>query len=162
MDKVATFQVDHTKLTPGVYVSRKDPVKDEVITTFDVRIKTPYQEQPLTPEVLHTLEHLGAVYLRGKSPLSGRILYWGPMGCQTGFDLLVVGDISLKEIVSTLRDTFLFIANFEGEIPGAQFSWQCGNYRLHDLNKARQEAKKFAEVLAHWRAEDGVYPARTN
>ena len=162
MDKVATFEVDHTQLKPGVYVSRQDRVGNEYITTLDVRLKQPYQQTPLTPAVLHTIEHLGAVYLRGQSLLAGRVLYWGPMGCQTGFDLLVTGEITLREIVPVLRETFLFIANFEGEIPGAQFAWQCGNYKLHDLQKAKQEAQQFADVLAHWREQDSLYPRRTN
>ena len=162
MDKVATFEIDHTQLKPGVYVSRQDHAQSAVITTFDVRLKKPYQEPPLCPEVLHTIEHLGAVYLREKSAWASRILYWGPMGCQTGFDLLVIGDASPREMVPVLREAFLFIANFEGEIPGAQFAWQCGNYQLHDLPGARQEAKKFAAILAAWHEQDSVYPRRTN
>lgn len=162
MDQVATFEVDHTQLKPGVYLSRQDTLGKTAVSTWDVRLKRPYQEAPLTPEILHTIEHLGAVYLRGQSSLAGRVLYWGPMGCQTGFDLLVIGEVSAEEIVPVLRETFLFIANFQGEIPGAQFAWQCGNYKLHDLNGARQEAKKFATVLNHWRKENSVYPHRTN
>ena len=160
MNKIATFEVDHTKLQPGVYVSRQDAAGDTVITTFDVRFTAPYKDAPLTPEILHTIEHLGAVYLREKSSWSNRILYWGPMGCQTGFDLLVVGKISAEEIVPQLREMCLFIAEFEGEIPGAQFAWQCDNYQLHDLNGARAAAKKFAEVLADWKKENSVYPYR--
>ena len=162
MDKVATFEVDHTQLKPGVYISRQDRVGGAVVTTFDVRIVRPYQEAPLSPGVLHTLEHLGAVYLRGKSPLAGQILYWGPMGCQTGFDLLVSGEVDVQKIVEVLHQTFLFIANFEGEIPGAQFAWQCGNYKLHHLKGARNAAEKFADVLMHWREQDSIYPRRTN
>ena len=162
MDKVATFEVDHTQLKPGVYLSRQDAVGNSVVTTLDVRLKAPYQEVPLTDAVMHTIEHLGAVYLREKSPLAGRILYWGPMGCQTGFDLLITGAVTLQEIVPVLRDTFLFIAGFEGKIPGAQFAWECGNYKLHDLKGAKQEAKRFAEILASWNEADGVYPHRTN
>ena len=162
MDKVATFEVDHTLLKPGVYLSRKDTVGNVVITTVDVRLKAPYQETPLTPQVLHTLEHLGAVYLREKSSLAGHILYWGPMGCQTGFDLLLTGEVSLSQIVSVLRDTFLFIADFKGEIPGAQFAWQCGNYKLHDLKGAKQESKRFVEILTSWTEADSIYPRRTN
>ena len=162
MDKVATFEVDHTQLKPGVYVSRQDRVGNEIVTTFDVRVTAPYQEAPLSPEVLHTLEHLGAVYLRGKSPLAGQILYWGPMGCQTGFDLLVSGEVSVQKIVEVLHQTFLFVADFEGEIPGAQFAWQCGNYKLHDLQEAKQAAQQFADVLLNWREQDSMYPRRTN
>ena len=162
MNKVATFEIDHTQLKPGVYVSRQDKMGTQVVTTFDVRLKTPYQEMPLTPAVLHTIEHLGAVYLREKSTMADRVLYWGPMGCQTGFDLLIAAEMSAREIVPVLRNTFLFIANFEGEIPGAQFAWQCGNYQLHDLDGARQEAKKFAAILENWCEEASVYPRRAN
>ena len=162
MNKVATFEVDHTKLQPGVYVSRQDAVGNAVVTTFDVRFTAPYRELPLTPEILHTIEHLGAVYLREKSLLAERILYWGPMGCQTGFDLLIAGNVSAEEVVPQLRAMCLFVAGFEGEIPGAQFAWQCGNYQLHDLNGARAAAKKFAEVLSNWQKEDSTYPQRTN
>lgn len=162
MDKVASFEVDHLHLKPGVYLSRKDSVGDSVVTTLDVRLTAPYQEDPLTAEVMHTLEHLGAVYLRGQSSLATRILYWGPMGCQTGFDLLVAGEVKLEEAVPELRKMCLFIANFEGQIPGAAFAWQCGNYTLHDLNGARAAAKHFAQVLSDWKKENSIYPRRTN
>lgn len=162
MNKIATFEIDHTQLKPGVYVSRQDQVGDAIITTLDVRFKKPYKEPPLTPEILHTIEHLGAVYLREQSSWASRVLYWGPMGCQTGFDLLVVGDVSVGQIVPTLYEMCLFITSFEGKIPGAQFAWQCGNYQLHDLAGARQEAKKFAENLAAWKEENSFYPRRTN
>ena len=162
MNKIATFEVDHTQLKAGVYVSRKDTVGDTVVTTFDVRFTAPYQDAPLSPGVLHTLEHLGAVYLREKSSWSSRILYWGPMGCQTGFDLLVVGDAAAREIVSVLRKMCLFVAQFEGEIPGAQFAWQCGNYKLHDLQGAKQAAQKLADALAVWREDASIYPRRAN
>ena len=162
MDKVATFEVDHTQLKPGVYISRQDRVGGELVTTFDVRLTAPYQDAPLSPEVLHTLEHLGAVYLREKSSLAGQILYWGPMGCQTGFDLLVTGDVSVREIVPVVREMCLFVAQFEGEIPGAQFAWQCGNYKLHDLQGAKQAAQQLAGVLAVWDEKDSLYPRRAN
>ena len=162
MSEVATFEIDHTKLAPGVYVSRQDKGSDATVTTFDVRFTRPYKDAPLTPGVLHTIEHLGAVYLREKSSWAPRILYWGPMGCQTGFDLLVTGVATAAEIVPALREMCLFIANFEGDIPGAEFAWQCGNYKLHDLNGARAAAQKFADVLANWKEENSFYPHRTN
>lgn len=158
MDKVASFEVNHEQLTPGVYVSRKDRVGDQIVTTFDVRLTAPYRQKPLSAAVLHTLEHLGAVYLREKSAWALRILYWGPMGCQTGFDFLVVGDFEPKDAVAILRETCLFIANFKGEIPGASHARQCGNYRLHDLPGAKQVAQNFIHVLAAWTPEKSVYP----
>ena len=162
MNKIATFEVDHTQLKPGVYLSRQDAVGNTAVTTFDVRFTAPYRELPLSPEILHTLEHLCAVYLREKSSWSSRILYWGPMGCQTGFDLLVIGNVSAREIVPVLREMCLFVAAFEGEIPGAQFAWQCGNYKLHDLQGAKQAAQKLAGVLAAWNEQDSHYPRRAN
>ena len=158
MKKVASFEVDHEQLTPGVYVSRKDRIGEQVITTFDVRLTAPYRQETLPAAVLHTLEHLGAVYLREKSAWALRVLYWGPMGCQTGFDLLVAGDFGAKEAVPVLRETFSFIAGFTGEIPGAAQARQCGNYRLHDLAGAKQAAQKFLDVLAAWTPDQSVYP----
>ena len=160
MNKVTSFTVDHEKLNPGVYVARRDELGPKVITTFDVRLKAPYRQQPLTPAVIHTLEHLGAMYLREKSSWADKVIYWGPMGCQTGFDLLIAGTWDAADAVSLLCEVFLFIANFEGEIPGAQAPWQCGNYRLHDLAAAKREAGTFAEVLARWKPQDSVYPRR--
>ena len=158
MDKVASFEVDHEQLIPGVYVSRKDRIGEQVVTTFDVRLTAPYRQEPLSAAVLHTLEHVGAVYLREKSAWALRILYWGPMGCQTGFDLLVAGDFEAKEAVPVLRETFAFIAGYEGKIPGAAAARECGNYRLHDLAGAKQVAREFVRVLAAWTPEKSVYP----
>ena len=160
MSEVATFEIDHTQLVPGVYVSRRDGVDHATVTTFDVRFTRPYKDAPLTPGVLHTIEHLGAVYLREHSSWADKVLNWGPMGCQTGFDLLIAGTWEAADAVSLLCETFLFIANFEGPIPGAQHAWQCGNYRLHDLEGAKREARAFAEVLSKWRPQDSVYPHR--
>lgn len=160
MDKVASFEVDHTQLQPGVYVSRTDAVGNTVVTTFDVRLTAPYREEPLSPAVLHTLEHLVAVYLREKSDWAGRILYWGPMGCQTGFDFLVIGEVSAAEIVPLLRVAFEFVAKFDGVIPGAEHAYQCGNYKLHDLKGAKEVAHRFATLLACWKENQSEYPAR--
>lgn len=162
MYKIATFEVDHTRLTPGVYLSRQDTLGNTVLTTLDVRIKKPYTEQPLSPAVLHTMEHVGAVYLRQQSAWKDRIVYWGPMGCQTGFDLLVAGTVDLSEAAEVIRKTFLFIAAFEGPIPGAQEPWQCGNYTLHDLPAAKLHARQFAQRMARWTPADSVYPHKTN
>lgn len=160
MDKVASFEVDHEKLVPGVYVSRQDEVGGSTVTTLDVRLTAPYRQAPLAAAVLHTLEHLGAVYLREQSAWKGRTLYWGPMGCQTGFDLLVTGRVTAQEAAAVLQKTFQFVAGFEGEIPGAQYAWQCGNYKLHDLPGAKQAAQDFTRVLAAWTPEKSNYPRR--
>ena len=158
MNKVASFEVNHEQLTPGVYVSRKDRVGDQIITAFDVRLCAPYRQEPLSPSVLHTLEHVGAAYLREQSAWALRILYWGPMGCQTGFDFLVAGDFEAKDAVPVLRATFAFMAEFEGEIPGASEARQCGNYRLHDLPGAKRLAHDFLRVLESWTPEKSAYP----
>ncbi|MBR4592752.1 MAG: S-ribosylhomocysteine lyase [Elusimicrobiaceae bacterium] len=160
MDKVASFEVDHERLNAGVYVSRQDKFGTQIITTFDVRLTAPYRNTPLSAAVLHTLEHLGAVYLREQSVWADRMLYWGPMGCQTGFDLLVFGDCAVAEAVAVLRAAFLFISRYEGDIPGAQYAWQCGNYRLHDLPGARKAAADFVRILTDWTPEKSVYPRR--
>lgn len=162
MNKIPSFEVDHEKLNPGIYVNRRDQLGPKVVTTFDVRLKAPYRQTPLTPAVIHTLEHLGAVYLREHSSWADKVLYWGPKGCQTGFDLLIAGTWEAADAVSLLCEAFLFIANFEGEIPGAQKACQCGNYRLHDLDGAKREARAFAQVLANWTEQDSVYPRRVN
>ena len=162
MNKIPSFEVDHEKLNPGIYVNRRDQFGPKVITTFDVRLKAPYRQTPLTPAVIHTLEHLGAVYLREHSSWADKVIYWGPMGCQTGFDLLIAGTWEAADAVSLLCEAFLFIANFEGEIPGAKYAFQCGNYRLHDLAGAKREARAFAQVLANWKPQDSIYPQRVN
>ena len=162
MNKVVHFEVDHEKLNPGVYVSRRDEIGPKVVTTFDVRLKAPYRQTPMSPAVIHTLEHLGAMFLREKSSWADKVIYWGPMGCQTGFDLLISGTWEAADAVPLLCEVFLFIANFEGPIPGAEHAWQCGNYRLHDLSGAKREARVFAEVLANWNPQDSVYSRRAN
>lgn len=158
MDKVASFSVDHTQLKAGVYVSRTDTYQGVCVTTFDVRLVSPYTQPPLTAGALHTIEHLGAVYLREHSSWAERILYWGPMGCQTGFDFLVFGDVTAKEAVPLLKDTFAFIAHYQGEIPGAHTAAQCGNYRLHDLPQAQEISRHFVRVLENWQEPDSQYP----
>ena len=162
MNKIPSFNVDHEKLIPGVYIERQDSWDKKTITTFDVRLKAPYRQTPLSPAVIHTLEHLGAVYLREHSSWADKVIYWGPMGCQTGFNLLIAGTWQATDAVPLLCETFLYIANFEGEIPGAQCAAECGNFRLHDLLGAKREARAFAEILARWTPQNSVYPLRSN
>lgn len=146
MEKIASFTIDHTKLMPGVYVSRKDKVGDTVVTTFDIRMKAPNREPVLTNEAIHTIEHLAATYLRNDDEWKDRIVYWGPMGCLTGNYLIISGDYSADDIVPLMQKTFMFIANFEGEIPGTKPD-ECGNYKMHSLAEAKAESRKYLEVL---------------
>ena len=147
MNKIPSFTIDHERLLRGIYVSRKDVVGGEVITTFDIRMKEPNREPVLHNGAIHTIEHLAATYLRNDAEWKDRIIYWGPMGCLTGNYLLLRGDYESKDIVDLMCRTFRFVAEFDGEIPGAA-ARDCGNYLLHDLPMARLEAKKYLkEVL---------------
>jgi S-ribosylhomocysteine lyase len=158
MKKIPSFTIDHKRLKRGIYVSRKDKVGDEVITTFDIRMKEPNREPAVHPGALHTIEHLAATYLRNDPEWKDRIIYWGPMGCLTGNYLLLKGDLQSRDIVELMKKTFRFIADFEGEIPGAQ-PQDCGNYLLHDLPMARWESRKYlTEVLEKITEENLEYP----
>ena len=146
MDKIPSFTIDHERLLRGIYVSRKDMVGGEVVTTFDIRMKEPNREPVLHNGAIHTIEHLAATYLRNDAEWKDRIIYWGPMGCLTGNYLLLRGDYESKDIVDLMRRTFRFVAEFDGEIPGAA-ARDCGNYLLHDLPMARLESKKYLEEV---------------
>ena len=158
MDKTPSFTIDHNKLLRGIYVSRKDQVGGETVTTFDIRMKEPNREPVLHNGAIHTIEHLAATYLRNDPEWKDRIIYWGPMGCLTGNYLLLRGDYASKDIVELMKRTFRFVADFEGEIPGAAAK-DCGNYLLHDLPMARLEARKYLEeVLEQITEANLVYP----
>ena len=146
MDKIPSFTIDHERLLRGIYVSRKDQVGGEVVTTFDIRMKEPNREPVLHNGAIHTIEHLAATYLRNDAEWKDRIIYWGPMGCLTGNYLLLRGDYESKDIVDLMRRTFRFVADFDGEIPGTA-PRDCGNYLLHDLPMARLESKKYLEEV---------------
>ena len=147
MDLIPSFQVDHTNLKPGIYVSRQDEVGGEKVTTFDIRMKEPNREPVLGQGAIHTIEHLAATYLRNQPQWADRIIYWGPMGCLTGNYLLMRGDLQSEDIVELMKETFRFVADFEGEVPGAAPK-DCGNYLLHDLPMAKWESAKYLhEVL---------------
>lgn len=147
MNKIPSFTIDHLHLLRGIYVSRKDQVGNEIITTFDIRMKEPNREPVLGQGELHTIEHLAATYLRNQPEWSDRIIYWGPMGCCTGNYLLMRGDLQPRDIVELLRETFRFIRDYQDEIPGATAK-DCGNYLLHNLPMARYEANRYlTEVL---------------
>lgn len=159
MKKIPSFTIDHTRLNRGIYVSRKDFVADEVITTFDVRMKLPNREPALHQGAIHTIEHLAATFLRNHPVWKDRIVYWGPMGCLTGNYLIIKGDLTSRDILPLMQETFLFIANYEGEIPGAT-ERDCGNYILQDLAMARYEAKKYLEETLNCATDDNlIYPA---
>ena len=158
MDKIPSFTIDHLHLKRGIYVSRKDRVGGETVTTFDIRMKEPNREPALHQGAIHTIEHLAATYLRNDPQWKDNIVYWGPMGCLTGNYLLLRGDWESCDIVELMKHTFRFIADFEGEVPGAAPK-DCGNYLLHDLPMARREAKKFLdEVLCGIKDENLHYP----
>lgn len=157
MNKIPSFTINHEKLLPGIYVSRKDEIGSDTVTTFDIRMKAPNREPVLHAGALHTIEHLAATYLRNDEEWKDRIVYWGPMGCLTGNYLLVKGDYESKDLVELMKRTFRFVASFEGEIPGAAPK-DCGNWLLHDLPMARWEAARYLEILENIKEEDLVYP----
>lgn len=158
MKKIPSFTIDHNRLLRGIYVSRKDSVGGETVTTFDIRMKEPNREPVVHAGALHTIEHLAATYLRNDPEWKDRIIYWGPMGCLTGNYLLMRGDLEPKDIVGLMQKTFKFVADFEGEIPGAAPK-DCGNWLLHNLPMARWEARKFlTEVLEVIKDENMNYP----
>ena len=146
MDKIPSFCVNHLILERGIYVSRKDSVNGNIITTFDIRMKRPNREPVLHPDTIHTIEHLAATFLRNHPQWKERIIYWGPMGCLTGNYLIVQGDLESKDIVQLMRETFEFISTFEGDVPGAS-PRDCGNYLMMNLPVARIEAKRFLEEV---------------
>ena len=158
MQKIPSFTIDHERLLRGVYVSRKDRVGDQVVTTFDIRMKEPNREPALSPSALHTIEHLAATFLRNHPQWKDRVIYWGPMGCLTGNYLLLRGDLTSCDVLPLMVETFDFIADFEGDVPGAS-PRDCGNYLLMNLPEARWEARKYLhEVLLCAKEENLVYP----
>lgn len=145
MEKIASFRIDHEKLLPGVYVSRTDSTPaGDVLTTFDIRLTRPNREAPVSGEALHTIEHLAATFLRNHPQWKEKIVYWGPMGCCTGCYLIMQGKLLPQQILPLLKETFRFIADFEGEIPGASPK-DCGNYLFNDLNEAKNVARRYLE-----------------
>jgi len=158
MKKIPSFNIDHEQLLPGIYVSRKDDVGTETVTTFDIRMKAPNREPALHIGALHTIEHLAATYLRNDKEWADRIIYWGPMGCLTGNYLIVRGNLESEDIVELMKRTFEFIASFNSEIPGAA-PRDCGNYLLHDLPMARWEARRFLDTTLNRIKEENLrYP----
>ena len=159
MEKIPSFTIDHIRLERGIYVSRQDGVGDEVVTTFDVRMKEPNREPVLSPSAIHTIEHLAATFLRNHPVWADRIIYWGPMGCLTGNYLIVMGNLTSADILPLVKETFAFVAGYEGEVPGAT-ARDCGNYLLMNLPEARWEARKYLlEVLENITDKNLNYPA---
>lgn len=144
MKKITSFTIDHLKLVPGVYVSRKDPVGEHTITTFDLRMTSPNDEPVMNTAEMHTIEHLAATFLRNHKEYGSKIIYFGPMGCRTGFYLLLAGDYDSKDIVPLMIELFEFIADFNEAVPGASAK-DCGNYLDMNLPMARYLAKKYLQ-----------------
>ena len=156
---IPSFTIDHTRLRRGVYVSRKDYVANEVLMTYDIRVKTPYsnspEETPMTPEMSHTIEHLGATWLRNNPEIADKVIYFGPMGCLTGFYLIMKGteDMVAKELVREM--VVSIVANYDNgdkEIPGCSMI-ECGNYKLNDLDGAISLLREFAACYDEWDEE---------
>ena len=146
MELIASFQVDHTRIVPGIYVSRVDSIGGERVTTFDVRMKRPNVEPAIHPNAIHSIEHIDATFLRRDPEWKDRIVYWGPMGCLTGNYLIVKGSPSPQEILPLVLAAFRHCRDFEGEVPGTTPE-TCGNYRLHDLAMAKWESARYVELL---------------
>ena len=159
MKKIPSYTIDHIHLLRGIYVSRQDQVGTETVTTFDIRMKEPNREPALSPSAIHTMEHLAATFLRNHPVWADKIIYWGPMGCLTGNYLVVKGDLTSRDILPLMKETFSLIAGYEGENPGAT-PRDCGNYLLMNLPMARWEAAKYLhEVLEQASEENLTYPA---
>jgi S-ribosylhomocysteine lyase len=149
METIASFTVDHLNLLTGLYVSRIDRVGEQPVVTFDLRMTRPNEEPPMDTAAVHAIEHLGATYLRNRPDWGGRIVYFGPMGCRTGFYMIVAGEVSSQDVFPLVKDMLSFIAGFEGEIPGASAA-QCGNYLDMNLAMAKYHANKYLrEVFEH-------------
>ena len=157
MEKIASFTIDHLRLLPGVYVSRVDQIGAETITTFDLRLTSPNEEPVMNTAEVHTIEHLGATYLRNEPNWKDKVLYFGPMGCRTGFYLLLAGDYESEDIVPLVLSCFRFIRDYRGEVPGASAK-DCGNYLDMNLPMANYWGGKYAALLENIDETRLVYP----
>jgi S-ribosylhomocysteine lyase len=159
MKRIASFSVDHNLLRRGVYVSRRDAVGDSMVTTLDIRTKRPNREPIMNNGTMHAIEHLGATFLRNNAEWKDRVIYFGPMGCQTGFYLLLAGDLQSRDVAGLVGEMFRFIADYEGRIPGASPA-ECGHYLSMDLPMAKYESEKFlGEVLKGIDDSRLIYPS---
>ena len=157
MEKIASFTIDHIKLQPGLYVSRKDRIGAEMVTTFDLRLTSPNEEPVLNTAEAHTIEHLAATFLRNDPVWKDRVVYFGPMGCRTGFYLLLAGDLTSEAALPLVLDCFRFIRDFRGEVPGASAK-DCGNYLDMNLPMANYWGGKYSALLENITADRLVYP----
>ena len=158
MKPIASFTINHLTLLPGVYVSRKDAVGDSVVTTFDLRVTRPNAEPVMNTAEVHTMEHLAATFLRNHAEYGSRIVYFGPMGCRTGFYLLLAGDYESADILPLLRELFAFIRDYKDTVPGAS-AIECGNYLDMNLPMANYYGKKYLDVLENITPEQMTYQA---
>ena len=157
MEKITSFTIDHIKLQPGLYVSRKDRVGGETVTTFDLRLTSPNEEPVMNTAEMHTIEHLAATYLRNEPNWKDKVIYFGPMGCRTGFYLLLAGDLDSKDVLNLVRGCFAFVRDYVGEIPGASAK-DCGNYLDMNLPMAKYWGRKYAHLLENITDDRLVYP----
>ena len=157
MEKITSFTIDHIKLQPGLYVSRKDPVGAQIVTTFDLRVTSPNEEPVMNTAEMHTMEHLAATYLRNEPQWKEKVLYFGPMGCRTGFCLILAGDLNSRDVLELVKDCFRFIRDFRGDVPGASAK-DCGNYLDMNLPMANYWGAKYAALLENADDTRLVYP----
>lgn len=148
MEKIASFTINHLKLQPGIYVSRRDNIGNETLTTFDLRMTSPNEEPVMNTAEVHTIEHLGATFLRNHELYKEKTVYFGPMGCRTGFYLILAGNLESKDIVPLVREMYEFIRDFEGEVPGAS-PMDCGNYLDINLPMAKYLAAEYLDRVIH-------------
>lgn len=158
MEKIASFTVNHLKLLPGIYVSRKDKVGDQVLTTFDIRMTAPNREPVLNTAEVHTMEHLGATFLRNHPVWKDKTIYFGPMGCRTGFYMILAGDLKSEDVVDLVKEMYTFMADFEGDVPG-QSPRDCGNYLDMNLGLTKIVAKRYLDQTLNQLTEANLkYP----
>jgi len=158
MEKITSFTVDHIRMKRGIFVSRKDRFGETVLTTFDIRMKEPNREPVLDVPAAHTIEHLGATFLRSHPQWGNRVVYFGPMGCRTGFYVILEGNLSSLDVLALITDMYRWISNYIDEIPGAT-AGECGNWRDHNLDMAKWEALRFLDVLKKPLPENLEYPS---
>lgn len=158
MEKIASFQIDHLRLKPGVFVSRKDRFGGTALTTFDLRFREPNREPVIDQPALHTIEHLGATFLRSHAEWGDRIVYFGPMGCRTGFYLILEGDLDSPSILPLLRELLDWVEQFDGPIPGASPA-ECGNWREQNIDMAKWECRRYAAIVKNPGGENLNYPS---
>ena len=157
MEKITSFTIDHIRLQPGLYVSRKDAVGSETVTTFDLRLTSPNEEPVMNTAEVHTIEHLAATFLRNAPAWKDQVLYFGPMGCRTGFYLLLSGDLSSQDVLPLVTDCFRFIRDYRGEVPGAS-PRDCGNYLDMNLSMANYWGRRYTALLENITPDRLTYP----